>query len=102
MSGEISARNSVGDDFEPQSAGVNALNAVEDRSDAAAEFVVVAVAETLEIDFIEIEPGTDVVEDLRRGVAVGDESGEESGSFGFFEDGDRPFAGDQRLVVGAD
>ena len=64
-------------------------------ADAAAEFVVVTVVETLEIDFVQIEPGAQVFENLRSGVAVGDEAGDESGGFGLFEDGYRPFAGDQ-------
>ncbi len=81
---------------------MDAADAVEDRSDAAAEFVVVAVVETFEIDFVEIEPGAQVFENLRSAVAVGNEAGDESRGFGFLEDGDGPFAGDQRLVVGAD
>ncbi len=81
---------------------MDAADAVEDGSDAAAEFVVVTVVETLEIDFVQIEPGAQVFENLRSGVAVRNESGDQSGGFGLFEDGYRPFAGDQRLVVGAD
>ena len=81
---------------------MDAADALEDGSDAAAEFVVVTVVETLEIDFVQIEPGAQVFENLRGGVAVGDETGDESGGFGLFEDGYCPFAGDQRLVVGAD
>ena len=118
MSGEMPARNSVrrrsssariveaGDeqrnDLEPQSHLVNAADAVEDGTDASAEFVVVAIVEALEIDFVEIEPGAQIFENLRSAVAVGNESGEQAGGFGFFENRDRPFAGDQRLVVGAD
>ena len=41
-------------------------------------------------------------ENLRRGVAVGNEPGEQSCGFRFFENGDGPFAGDEWLVVGAD
>jgi hypothetical protein len=94
MSGEMPARNSVRrfsssvgiveagnqqrDDFEPQAHGVDAANAFENGADAAAEFVVVAVVEALEIDFVEIEPGAHVFENLRRAVAVGDEAGDES------------------------
>ena len=73
---------------------MDAADAVEDRSNAAAEFVVVAVVETFEIDFVEIEPGAQVFENLRRGVAVGNEAGDESGGFGLLENGYRPFAGD--------
>lgn len=45
---------------------------------------------------------THVFEDLRRAVAVGDETGDESGSAGCFEYFHRPFAGDEGFVVGAD
>ena len=118
MSGEIPARNSVrrrsssAPSLKPGIRSVtissqspecvDAADAVEDGSDAAAEFVVVAVVETLEIDFVQIEPGAQVFENLRSGVAVRDETGDQSGGFGLFENGYRPFAGDQRLVVGAD
>src|SRR6202020_487787 len=44
----------------------------------------------------------EVFENLRSAVSVGNEAGDESGGFGFFEDGAGPFAGDERLVVGAD
>jgi len=98
----IEAGDQERDDFEPEAHCVNAANAFEDGSNAAAEFVIVAVVETLEIDFVEIEPGVQVFENLRSAVAVGDEGGDESGGFGFFEDGDRPFTGDERLIVGAD
>ena len=43
-----------------------------------------------------------IFENLWRAVAVGNECREQSRGFGFFENSDRPFAGDQRLVVGAD
>ena len=81
---------------------MNAVDAVEDGGDAAAEFVIVAVIEALQVYLVEIEPGAHVVENLRSAVAVGDESGKKSGGLSFFENRDRPFAGDQRLVVGAD
>ncbi len=73
--GVVEAGDEQGDDLEPQSHRVNAADAVEDGADAASEFVVVAVVETLQVDFVEIEPGAQVVENLRRAVAVGDESG---------------------------
>src|SRR5580658_1859214 len=89
-------------DFEPQSRLMDAADAIENGSDAAAEFVVVAVVKTFEIDFVQIEPGAQVFENLGSGVAVGDEAGDESGGFGLLEDGYGPLAGDERLVVGAD
>src|ERR1700721_2686088 len=77
-------------------------NGVEDGLEASAELAIVAIVETLEIDFVEVDPGVEIFEDLRRAVADGDEGGEESGFARLAEDGDRPFAGDQRLVVSAD
>ncbi len=61
---------------------MDAANAVEDGADASAEFVVVTIVEAFEIDFVEIEPGAQVFENLRSAVAVGNEAGEESGGFG--------------------
>src|SRR5712691_1611318 len=81
---------------------MDAADAVEDGTDAAAEFVVVTVVKTFEIDFVQIEPRAEIFENLRRGVAVGNKTGDESGGFGFFEYGYGPLAGDERLVVGAD
>ena len=42
-------------------------------TDASAEFVVMAIVEALEINFVEIEPRAQIFEHLRRAVAVGDE-----------------------------
>ena len=63
---------------------------------------VVAVVETLQVHFVEIHPGAQVFEHLRRAVAVGDEAGDEPRRFGLLENGDGPLAGDQGFVVGAD
>ena len=81
---------------------MNAANAVEDRTDASAELVVVAIVETLEIDLVQIEVRAQIFEDLRRAVAVGNESGDEAGRASFLKHGDSPFTRDQWLVVGAD
>ena len=98
----VEAGDEEGDDFEPEAHLVNAANAVEDGADASAEFMVVAVVETFEIDFVEIEMRAEIFEDLGSAVAVGDEAGDESGGFGCYEYGDGPFAGDEWFVVGAD
>ena len=102
VGGIVEAGDEQGDDLQPQSHLVNAADAVEDRGDPSAEFVVVTIVKTLEVYFVEIEMGTDKVENLRRGVAVGDESSEQSRGFRFPENGDGPLAGDEWLVVGAD
>jgi hypothetical protein len=63
--------------------------------------VVVAVVEALEIDFVKVHPGPQILEYLRSAVAVRDESGKQAGGFGFFEDSYGPFTGNQRFVIGA-
>ena len=52
----VEAGDQERDDFQPEAHVMNAADAVEDGGDASAEFVVVAVVETLEVDFVEIEP----------------------------------------------
>src|SRR5579863_10680299 len=81
---------------------MNAADAVENGADASTQFVVVTVVKTFQIDFVQIEPGAHVFEHLGSAVSVRHKAGEKSGGFGFLENGDRPFAGDERLVVGAD
>ena len=81
---------------------MQAANGVEDGLQAATQLVIVALIETLQIHFVEVEPWAQVFEHLRSAVAVGDESGNQSGRFGFLHDGDGPLGGDERLVVGAD
>ena len=61
-----------------------------------------AIVETFQVDFVQIKPGSEIIEDLRSAIAVGNEPGDKSGGFGFLEYCDGPFACDQRLVVGAD
>ncbi len=102
VAGVIEAGDEQRHDLQPQSHLVNATDAVEDGGDASAEFVIVAIVETLQINLVEIEMGTQVFEHLGSGVAVGNESGEQAGGSCLFENGDRPFAGDQGLIVGAD
>src|SRR5580704_12082623 len=50
----------------------------------------------------DLKPEAQVVEHLWSAVVVRHEAVDKPGGFGFFENGDRPFAGDERLVVGAD
>jgi hypothetical protein len=64
--------------------------------------VIVTIVETLQVHFIEVKPGTNIFEHLRRSIAVRNEGGEQACALGFFENSHRPFTGDQRLVVRAD
>ena len=68
--GVVEIGDEQGNDLEPQSHRVNATDAVDDGGDASAEFVVMAIVEAFEIDFIEIEPGAQVVENLGSAVAI--------------------------------
>ena len=61
-----------------------------------------AVIEALQINFVKIHPRAQVFEHLRCAVAVGNVAGHQPRRRAFLEDSHRPFAGDQRLVVGAD
>ena len=81
---------------------MNAADRVEDRSQAAAQFVIVAIVEGLKIHFVKVHPGPQIFEHLGRGVAVGDEAGDQTGRARLAKNRHRPFASDERLVVGAD
>src|SRR5262249_19305202 len=80
---------------------VQAANRVENRPDAAPEFVIVAIVETLQVDFVQVDPWAQIVEDLRRPIAIRDKCRYYSSFAGSLKYLHRPLAGDQRLVVGA-
>ena len=63
----IEARHDQRDDFQPEAHFVDARDRIEDRLQPPAQLVIAAVVETLEIDFVEIHPRSQVLE--RRGVA---------------------------------
>src|SRR6516162_3231847 len=88
--------------FEPEPHLVNPSNAVEDGPQPAAEFMITAVIETLEIYFIKVDPRPDIFQDLGGGVTVRDKAREEVGSMSFLEDGHSPFGRNQRFVISAD
>src|SRR5262249_51556423 len=82
--------------------GIEPADRVENRLEPAPQLTVVAIVETLEIDLVEIDPRPDVLEHLWRAVSVRDVTSDQTSGLGLFEDGDRPLAPGQRLVVGAD
>src|SRR5262249_9550631 len=55
-----------------------------------------------QVHFVEVHPGPDVVENLRRAVCVGDVSRVEAARFRLPENLDGPLRGDERLVVSRD
>ena len=75
---------------------------VEDRLEPAAELAIAAIVEALEVDLVEIDVRPEVLEHLRRAVAVRHEPGHQARRARLLEDGDGPLGRDERLVVGAD
>ena len=73
---------------------------VQDRLDAAAELTVVPVVKALEIDLVEIDPRSDVIQHARRAVAVRHVRGEEARGARLPKDRHGPLAGNQWFVVG--
>ena len=100
--GVVEARDEQRHDLQPDPHLVQAADGRQDRFDAAAQLPVVPVVEALEIDFVEVDPGPDVVEHALGAIAVGDERGQQPRGARLLEDRDGPFARDQRLVVGRD
>src|SRR5438874_487055 len=98
----VSLRGEPSNDLKPEAHLIQAANGFEDRSDTAAELVVMAIVEALEIDFVEVNPGADVFEHLWRAIAVRDERRNQASGLGLFEDGYRPFGGDEGFIVSAD
>ena len=75
---------------------------IEDGLQATAKLPIVAVVEALEIDFVQVDVRAQVLEHLRRAIAVRDEPRGEPLLPRLGEDRDRPLGRDERLVVGAD
>src|SRR5215469_1842338 len=80
---------------------MQAANRVQDWLQPPTQLVIVAIIKTLKVNLVEIHPRSQVLQDLRSAVSVGNEGSQQSGVTGFLEDRHRPFAGDQRLIVGA-
>ena len=98
----VEAGNQQRDDLEPDAHVVQLLDGVENRLQPPAELAIVAVVEALQVDFVGIDPGPQILEHARRAVAVRNESRHQAGRARFLENRDGPLARDQRLVVGAD
>src|SRR5262249_47080067 len=80
---------------------MQAPNRVQDGLQAPAELVIVAIIEALEVNFVEINPVPQVLQDLWSPVPVRHEGRQQPGCTGFLEARHRPFAGDQGLIVRA-
>ena len=88
-----------GHDLEPEVPLVDQADGVDDVLEHAAQLAIPRIIHRLEIDLVAIGPRPDVVEHLGRGVAVRDEGGLETRGPRDLEHIDRPFGGDQRLVI---
>ena len=71
-------------------------------SQASAQLAVAAIVEALEIDLVDVEPRREVLDHLRRAIAVRDEPRRQAARAGRLEHRHAPLGGDQRLVVGGD
>src|ERR1700720_570886 len=80
---------------------MKAANGLKNRPESSSKLVIMPVIETLKINFVQVNPGSKIVQYLLGTVSVGDKTSHEPGSTGFLENGNRPLRGDQRLVVGA-
>ena len=99
----VESGNQQRDDLHPDAGSVQPRDRVEDWLQPSAELAVVPVVEALEIDFVEVDVRPQVLEHARRAVAVRDESGDETVlARASRKTLDRPFDGDERLVVGRD
>ena len=82
----VEARNDEGDDLQPQAALVDHADGARDVVQRAAEAAIVAVVELFEIDLVGDDPGAEIIEHFRRGVAVGDEGAGQPGRLRLAED----------------
>ena len=75
---------------------------VEDWLQPSAQLAIAAIVEALEIDLVEIDVRTKILENALRAVAVRDEARHQTATTRLLEDVDCPLSGDQWLVVGRD
>ena len=95
----VEPRNHEGHELEPEPTLVHHADSVEHVLQHTAELTVAPIIHRLEVDLVAVGPRADEVQDLRGRVAVGDERGLEPLRPGRLEHLDRPFGGDERLVV---
>src|ERR1019366_6019414 len=88
-------------DFQPDSHLVQAADGVKNRLQTSAKLPIVPIIEALQIHFVQIDPRMQILQHLRRPVAIRNESGLQAGFTRLPENCDCPLARDQRLVVRA-
>src|SRR2546425_6367961 len=84
-------------DLQPESHGIQPLDRIENILEQSAELTIIPILKTLEIDLVEIHPGSDVLQDFRRTVPVRYVRRFQSLRARDFEDLDSPLAGNQRV-----
>ena len=89
-------------DFDPDARAVQPFDGVEDWREPSAQLAVMTIVEAFEIDLVRVDVRSKIFEDAWCSVAVRHKRGRESLSSRFAKDGDGPFHGDERLVVGGD
>ena len=95
----VEARHHQRHHLQPEPALVDHADAVGDVLQRAAERAVALVVEALQVNLVGDDPRAQEIQHLGCGVAVRDEGAGQPGFPGLLEDGDRPFGGDERLVV---
>jgi len=95
----VEARDQERHDLDPHAHLVQTADRERDRLEPSAKLSVLAVVEALEIHLVEVDVGTDEVEDAPGPVAVRDERRHQPGRARMTEDLDGPLGGDQGLVV---
>ncbi len=90
------------DDLDPEGHLPGQPDRIEHVLQVPAKLAVAALVEAFQVDLEQLHVRPEKLEDLRRTVAVGDVAACNPVCAGQLEDLDRPFRGDQGLVVGAD
>ena len=90
-----------GYDLHPKPSLINHLDRVQHVLKNTAQLSVVTIRHRLEVDFVVIGPGFEVVQDIGGGISIRHEGRFETCCSCMPEDLNRSFGCDQRLVVGA-
>ncbi len=98
----VEAGDDERDNLQPEAALEHHADGAQDVFQGAAQLAIAAFGKALEVDLVGDDPGAQKVEDLGRGVAVGDKGTGQAGGGRLPKDADRPFGRDQRLVVAGD
>src|SRR5216684_9323231 len=83
--GIVEARHDQSHALQPDAALLETLDRIEHRLERPAEIAVVRVGETLQIDLVEIDIGSNVVEHLLRPISIRDVRADQSGPFRLLE-----------------